>query len=61
MKLYSTSAASIRLGVSRAAIEQLADALQLGRGGNRAEARRNWLFTEDELGAIRSSFERPAA
>ena len=57
MKLYSTSAAALRLGLSRSAITRIADALELGRGGNRAEARRNWLFTDAELSAIERSHQ----
>ena len=55
MTLYSTTAATIRLGADRATIEHLADRLELGRGGNRSEARANWLFTDAELDRMKSA------
>lgn len=55
MTLYSTTAAAIRIGADRATIENLAERLELGRGGNRSEARRNWLFTEAELDRMRAA------
>lgn len=53
MKLYSTSAATVLLSTTRDQVDAVADALELGRGGNRAESRRNWLFTDDELATMR--------